>query len=62
MSILAVSDLTRRGREFVARTFLSFDTFTMVALVYLILTLFFTRLSTALERRLAVEKQGTGGK
>jgi polar amino acid transport system permease protein len=57
VSILAVSDLTRRGREFVARTFLSFDTFTMVALIYLILTLFFTRISTAIERRMAVEKR-----
>jgi ABC-type amino acid transport system permease subunit len=57
VSILAVSDLTRRGREFVARTFLSFDTFTMVALIYLILTLFFTRISTAVERNLSVEKR-----
>ncbi len=57
VSVLAVSDLTRRGREFVARSFLSFDTFTMVALIYLILTLFFTRVSTAIERRLAVEKR-----
>lgn len=57
VSVLAVSDLTRRGREFVARSFLSFDTFTMVALIYLILTLFFTRVSTAIERRLSVEKR-----
>jgi len=57
VSILAVSDLTRRGREYVAVTFLSFDTFTMVALIYLILTLFFTRVSTAIERRMAVEKR-----
>jgi polar amino acid transport system permease protein len=56
VSILAVSDLTRRGREFVARTFLSFDTFTMVALCYLILTLLFTRVFTAIEHRTAVEK------
>ena len=42
---------------FVATTFLSLDTFTMVALLYLIMTLFFTRVSTALERRLAVERR-----
>jgi polar amino acid transport system permease protein len=59
VSILAVSDLTRRGREYVATTFLSFQTFTMVALVYLIMTVFFTRISSALERQLAVEKRGT---
>lgn len=57
VSILAVSDLTRRGREFVATSFLSFDTFTMVALLYLIMTLFFTRISSALERRMAVERR-----
>ena len=57
VSILAVSDLTRRGREYVAVSFDSFNTFTMVALIYLILTLFFTRVSTAVERRLTVEKR-----
>jgi polar amino acid transport system permease protein len=57
VSILAVSDLTRRGREFVARTFLSFETFTMVALCYLILTLLFTRVFTAIEHRTSVEKR-----
>jgi polar amino acid transport system permease protein len=57
VSVLAVSDLTRRGREYVARSFLSFDTFTMVALIYLLLTLFFSRLFAMIERRLAVEKR-----
>ncbi len=57
VSIMAVSELTRRGREFVPRTFLSFDTFTMVALIYLVMTVFFTRISGALERRLATEKR-----
>jgi ABC-type amino acid transport system permease subunit len=45
-----------RRAQFVARTFLSFDTFTMVALCYLILTLLFTRVFTAIEHRTAVEK------
>jgi polar amino acid transport system permease protein len=57
VSVLAVSDLTRRGREFVARSFLSFDTFTLVALIYLVMTLFFTRVTTSVERRLSVEKR-----
>ncbi len=56
VSVLAVSDLTRRGREYVARSFLSFDTFTMVAMIYLIMTLFFTRFFTAVERRLSIDK------
>lgn len=57
VSILAVSDLTRRGREYVATSFDSFNTFTMVALIYLILTLFFTRVTTAIEKRMAVERR-----
>jgi polar amino acid transport system permease protein len=57
VSILGLVDLTRRGREWVGRTFTSFDTYAAVALTYLILTLLFTRLSTAIERRLAVEKR-----
>ncbi len=57
VSILGLADLTRRGREWVGRTFASFDTYAAVAITYLILTLLFTRLSTAIERRLAVEKR-----
>lgn len=57
VSILGLADLTRRGREWVGRTFASFDTYAAVALTYLILTLLFTRISTAIERRLAVEKR-----
>lgn len=53
VSVLAVSDLTRRGREFVSRSFLSFETFTMIALVYLLLTLIFTRLARWLEQRMS---------
>jgi polar amino acid transport system permease protein len=43
VSVLAVSDLTRRGREYMARTFQSFDTWILVALCYLVLTLFSSR-------------------
>lgn len=53
VSILAVSDLLRRGREFAARTFEYFETFTVVALVYLILTLFFSLLVGIMEDRLS---------
>jgi polar amino acid transport system permease protein len=52
VSILAVSDLLRRGREYASRTFSYFETFTMVALVYLVLTLFFSRLVGMLEERM----------
>lgn len=55
VSVLAVPDLTRRGREYMARTFLSFETWAMVALIYLVLTLTFTRLVTFIERRWSVD-------
>jgi len=53
VSILAVSDLLRRGREFASRTFEYFETYTVVALVYLILTLFFSLLVGMMETRLS---------
>jgi polar amino acid transport system permease protein len=52
VSILAVSDLLRRGREYASKTFSYFETFTVVALVYLVFTLFFSRLVGLLEERL----------
>jgi polar amino acid transport system permease protein len=52
VSILAVSDLLRRGREYASKTFSYFETFTMVALVYLVLTLFFSRLVGMMEERM----------
>ena len=57
ISVLGLEDITRRGREWVGRTFASFDTYMVVALLYLILTVFFTRVSTAIERQLSVEKR-----
>ncbi len=57
VSILGLEDITRRGREWVSIHFTSFGTYLVVALFYLILTLLFTRLSTALERRMSVEKR-----
>jgi polar amino acid transport system permease protein len=52
VSILAVADLLRRGREFASKTFYYFETYTVVALVYLILTLFFSKLVSIMEERL----------
>ncbi len=57
VSVLGLEDVTRRGREWVGRTFASFDTYLVVAIIYLILTVFFTRVSSAIERRLSVEKR-----
>ncbi|TVR71083.1 MAG: amino acid ABC transporter permease [Spirochaetaceae bacterium] len=52
VSIVAVSDLLRRGREYAATTFLYFEAYTMVALIYLVFTLFFSKLVAIMEERL----------
>jgi polar amino acid transport system permease protein len=52
VSILAVSDLLRRSREYASKTFNYFQAFTVAALVYLVLTLFFSRLVALMEGRL----------
>jgi len=56
VSVLAVSDLTRRGREYMARTFLSFETWIMVALCYLVLTLFSSRAVELIESKTRFER------
>ena len=51
VSAVAMADLTRRGREYMAAHFNPIETWTMVALLYLIMTLFFTRILVYLEKR-----------
>ena len=55
VSILAVSDLLRRGREYASETFTYFETYTMVALVYLVITLFLSKLVSKMEERISAE-------
>lgn len=50
VSVVAVADMTRRGREFMASTFLALETWMMVALLYLVMTLFFARVVAYIER------------
>lgn len=52
MSIIGLRELTRAGREYYSATFSDFQTWTVVALLYLAMTLVLTRLSAILERRL----------
>jgi polar amino acid transport system permease protein len=52
VSILAVADLLRRGREFAAESFTYFETYTVIALVYLLITLILSKLVGLLEARL----------
>jgi len=53
VSILAVADLLRRGREFASETFMYFETYTVVALIYLIITLLLSKMVSKLEERLS---------
>jgi len=50
VSVVAVADLTRRGREFMAVHFNPIEVWTLVALLYLVLTLLAARLIARLER------------
>ncbi len=52
VSTIALSDILRKGREYIARTFLSLETMLVVALIYLIITLMLSRLVGMLEERL----------
>lgn len=52
VSILAVADLLRRGREFASETFTYFETYTMIALIYLIITLILSKLVSVMEDKL----------
>jgi polar amino acid transport system permease protein len=52
VSIIAVSDLLRRGREFATSTFDYFETFTLVALIYMLITLFLSKIVNIMENRL----------
>jgi amine acid ABC transporter, permease protein, 3-TM region, His/Glu/Gln/Arg/opine family len=52
VSILAVADLLRRGREYASTTFYYLQAYTIVALIYLVMTLFFSRLVGMMESRL----------
>jgi len=52
ISALAIADIFRRGREFASRTFLYFESYTMIALFYLILTLLLSRLVGMMEERM----------
>lgn len=52
VSTIALSDILRKGREYISRTFLSLETMLVVALIYLVITLVFSRLVGMLEERL----------
>ncbi|MGD1822442.1 MAG: amino acid ABC transporter permease [Pleomorphochaeta sp.] len=52
VSVIALSDILRRGKEYISRTFLSLETMLIVALIYLVITLILSRLVGKLEERM----------
>jgi polar amino acid transport system permease protein len=56
VSVVAVADMTRRGREYMSTHFNPIETWTMIALLYLIMTLFSARIVTWLERKTKFER------
>jgi polar amino acid transport system permease protein len=56
VSVVAVADMTRRGREFMATHFNPIEVWTMVALLYLVMTLFSARIVNWIERRTKFER------
>lgn len=56
VSVVAVADMTRRGREFMAANFIPIETWMMVALLYLVLTLLSARIVTYIEYKTRIER------
>lgn len=55
VSVIGFEELTRRGQLIIARTYGSFEIWSSVALIYLIMTLTISRLVDFLERRLKTD-------
>jgi polar amino acid transport system permease protein len=51
VSVVAVTDMTRRGREFMSQNFIPVQTWSLIALLYLVMTLFSARVVAAIERK-----------
>ena len=56
VSVVAVADMARRGREFMAANFIPVQTWVMIALLYLVITLFSARVVTWIERITKLER------
>lgn len=57
VSVVAVADMTRRGREFMAANFIPVETWMMIALLYLVMTLISARIVAWLERKTQTEER-----
>lgn len=52
VSVMAMPDLMQRGRSFAAKTYLYFETYTIIALIYLVITLLLSKGVSFMETRL----------
>jgi polar amino acid transport system permease protein len=57
VSVIAITDLTKAGREVISNTFATFEIWFTVALLYLVLTFALSLLARYVERRLSVGEQ-----
>lgn len=55
VSTVSVADMTRRGREFMAANFIPVETWLMIALLYLVMTLISARVVAWIERKIQTE-------
>lgn len=56
VSVVGVSDLTRRGREFMASNFIPLEPWIMVSLIYLVMTLVSARVVHYIEQKTRMER------
>jgi polar amino acid transport system permease protein len=56
VSVVAVADMTRRGQEFMSVNFIPLETWLMIALLYLMMTLFSARIVAWIEKRVKYER------
>lgn len=59
VSVVGLRELTRAGRDYASAKFVDFQTWFVVGLLYLVMTLALTRLSSLLERRLRIPGRET---
>ena len=57
VSVVSVADMTRRGREFMAANFIPVETWMMIALLYLVMTLIAARVVAWIERKIQTEER-----
>lgn len=57
VSVVAVADMTRRGREFMAANFIPVETWLMIALLYLVMTLIAARVVAWIEKKTQTEER-----